>query len=250
MMEERMTKQILKQMIAVSSVAVIAMLVFIGSASANMEYGDDGVNPTQTSVVLALEHLEEVMDKYHSDFDVYTDLSAAGNHFVLPAKMGVYAEIDPGCFENPHNGATCIENKFNGTGTSWGGWYLMNGVLEGEETQPKQNWGEYPDAGFNLTGATELTFWAKGKEGGERVEFFAFGVGRKPDTGAPDATYPDSSPKKSLGYKTLGKEWQQYIIELDGADMSYVLGGFGWVTNARKNDNRPITFYLDDIKYG
>jgi len=249
MMEERMTKQILKRIIAVSSVTVIAMLVFIGSASANMEYDDDGVNFTQTSDVLALEHLEEILDKYHSDFDVYTDLSAAGNHFVLPAKMGEDAEINPGCFEKPHSGATCIENKFAGTGTSWGGWYLMNGVLEGEETQPKQNWGEYPDAGFNLTGATELTFWAKGKEGGERVEFFAFGVGRDPNTGNPTAPYPDSSPKKSLGYKTLGKEWQQYTIDLGGADLSYVLGSFGWVTNARKNDNKPITFYLDDIKY-
>ena len=244
-----MAKQILKQIIAVSSVAAIAILVFIGSASANMGSGDDGVNSTQTSEVLALEHLEEIMDKYHSDFDVYTDLSAAGNHFVMPAKVGEDAEINPGCFENPHNGATCIENKFNGTDDSWGGWHLMNGVLEGEETQPKQNWGEYPDAGFNLTGATELVFWARGDEGGERVEFFAFGVGRDPDTGNPTAPYPDSSLKKSLGYQTLGNEWQQYIIELGDADLSYVLGGFGWVTNAPENNNNPITFYLDDIKY-
>ena len=181
----------------------------------------------ETSEENAYQHLYEVMDKYHSKFDVYTDLSAAGNHFVMLARMGEDAEINPGCFEKPHSGATCIENKFNGVGNSWGGCYLMNGVLEGEEIKPKSNWGEYPDAGFNLTGATELTFWAKGKEGGERVEFFAFGVGRKPDTGAPDATYPDSSPKKSLGYVTLSKEWQQYTIDLSGVDLSYVLGGFG-----------------------
>ncbi|MCK4732237.1 MAG: hypothetical protein KAT65_07240 [Methanophagales archaeon] len=198
---------------------------------------------------LALDHLEETMDKYHSEFDVYTDLSAAGNHFVMLARMGKDTEINPGCFEKPHSGATCIENKFNGVGNSWGGWYLMNGVLEGEEIKPKSNWGECPNAGFNLTGATKFTFWAKGKEGGECVEFFAFGVGRNPDTDAPNAPYPDSSPKKSLGYKTLSNEWQQYIIYLSGVDLSYVLGGFGWVTKAPKNNNRAITFYLDDIKY-
>jgi hypothetical protein len=205
--------------------------------------------PTLGSKQLALEHLKEVMDKYHSNFNVYTDLSAAGNHFVMLAQMGSDVEINPGCYENPYRGATCIENKFSGTGTSWGGWYLMNGVLEGEEIQPKANWGEYPDAGLNLTGATKLTFWARGKEGGERVEFFAFGVGRNADTSEPIAPYPDSSPKRSLGYITLSKEWQHYTIDLSGVDLSYVLGGFGWVTNAPQNDNQPIIFYLDDIKY-
>jgi len=198
---------------------------------------------------LALEHLKEIMNKYHSSFDVYSDLSAAGNHFVVPAKMGKDAEINLSHFENPHSGDTCIENKFNGIFSSWGGWYLMNGVLVGEEIQPKANWGEYPDAGFNLIEATKLSFWARGKEGGERVEFFAFGVGRDPNTGITIAPYPDSSPKISLGYITLNREWEQYTIDLNGVDLSYVVGGFGWVTNAAQNNNLPITFYLDDIKY-
>ena len=68
----------------------------------------------------------------------------------------------------------------------------MNGVLEGEETQPEANWGDYPDAGVNLSGAKRFSFWAKGKNGGELVEFFAFGVG----TGTVTKPYPDSSKKK------------------------------------------------------
>ena len=36
----------------------------------------------------AYEHIYEVMDKYHQTFDVYTDLSAAGNHFVTYGAMG------------------------------------------------------------------------------------------------------------------------------------------------------------------
>ena len=207
------------------------------------------VEVSEEPLKLALQHLRDVMDKYHSNFDVNTDLSAAGNHFVMLAKMGDDVEINLGCTDEPHSGATCIENRFYGIGTSWGGWYFLNGVLEGEETQPKPNFGNYPDAGFNLTGAKRLTFWARGKEGREKVEFFAFGVGRDPITGEPIAPYPDSSPKKSLGYITLTKEWKQYTLDLTGVDLSYVLGGFGWVTNAPENNDKTIAFYLDDIRY-
>ncbi len=202
-----------------------------------------------TGSVPALEYLKEVLDKYHTSFDVYTDSSAAGNHFVLPAKMENDVEINLNCVTNPYRGTTCIENKFTGIGTSWGGWYLMNGVLQGDETQPKANWGIYPNAGFNLTGATTLTFYAKGQNGGESVEFFAFGVGRDANTGLPIAAFPDSSPKTSLGFKTLTTTWTKYTLSLAGRDLSYVLGGFGWATNAIQNSNLPITFYLDDISY-
>ncbi len=158
-------------------------------------------------------------------------------------------EINPGYTLDCFSGSSCIENRFSADGDNWGGWYFMNGVLEGEETQPKPNWGDYPDAGVDLTKAEALTFWAKGERGGERVEFFAFGVGRDAVTGTPLAPYPDSSPKVSLGYITLRDTWVQYAIDLTNRDLSYVLGGFGWVTDAHRNNNQDITFYLDQIVY-
>jgi hypothetical protein len=106
-----------------------------------------------------------------------------------------------------------------------------------------------------------LTFWARGQNGGEKVEFFLFGIGRNPFNGNPNAPYPDSSPKvtscglvgRDLGaspcYTTLTNIWQQYTITLTDLDLSYVLGGFGWVTNDEENNNQSITFYLDDIQY-
>ena len=151
----------------------------------------------------AYEHLYEVMDKYHNSFDVYTDLSAAGNHFVCLGKMASEGDeyavnINPASTNNPYSGATCIENCFYAKGTNnWGGWYFLNGVLEGEETQPESNWGEYPEAGFDLTEATKLTFWARGKKGGERVEFFALGAGRNPWTGKP--TQHSRSEERRVG---------------------------------------------------
>jgi hypothetical protein len=48
---------------------------------------------------------------------------------------------------------------------------------------------------------------------------------------------------------TLSTNWTRYSINLTGLDLSYVLGGFGWVTDSTGNGGRNITFYLDDIKY-
>ena len=47
----------------------------------------------------------------------------------------------------------------------------MNGVLVEGATIPEQNWGDYPDAGYDLTGATGISFWAKGEIGGEQIKF-------------------------------------------------------------------------------
>jgi len=218
-----------------------ALLVFMSSNSIA------GVNG-------AYQHIYEVMGKYHQTFDVYTDLSAAGNHFVTYGGMASLGDEDRVMLNLcsttfPHSGDTCIENNFIANGNNWGGWYFMNGVLEGAETQPKLNWGNYPNAGVDLRGATQLDFWARGEKGGEQVEFFAFGIGRNAATGKPVEPYPDSSPKISLGHKTLSTNWTQYSINLTGRDLNYVLGGFGWVTNAPKNKYKDITFYLDDISY-
>ena len=51
-------------------------------------------------------------------------------------------------------------------------------------------------------------------------------------------------------YVTLAATWRPYTITLPASlDLHYVLGGFGWVTNAPQNGGRSIEFYLDDIRY-
>lgn len=189
--------------------------------------------------------LNRRMDRFHKTFDVYTDISAAGNHFVCHGKMGDLDAVEmDGCWiEDPHRGSTCIRCVFENSGNNWGGFYFLNGVLEGEERQPKPNWGDYCEAGFDLSGATELTFWAKGQSGNEVIEFFAFGVGH------PDKPCPDSSPKKSLGWVPLSTDWEQHRLPLAGMDLSYVIGGFGWVASSAHSRGPEVVFYLDDIKY-
>jgi hypothetical protein len=219
-----------------------------------MIHSHTAVSDANQSADPVFDYLNEVMDKYHRTFDVYTDLSEAGNHFVALGRMTSaggenYVAIDPGFRSGCFSGVTCIENRFYSSGDNWGGWYFMNGVLEGEEVQPKLNWGDYPNAGLDLTGATKLTFYAKGKAGGERVEFFAFGVGRDAISGEPLSPYPDSSPKISLNYITLTTSWTKYTIDVKSADLSYVLGGLGWVTGAGQNNGQDVIFYLDEIRY-
>lgn len=224
------------------------------------------LTPTQTSTPSeaeqrAYQHLAEVMDQYHTQFDVYTDLAAAGNHFFHRAAISNTlnsVSIHDGFTGTVHSGATAILNVFTAThSTTWGGWYFQVGMLEGDELIPKDNWGTYPNAGYNLTGATKLTFWARGARGGERVEFFAFGVGRK-ENGSLDARFPfpDGEVKVTMCgrlvspcYTTLTDTWQQYTIPLPGLKLEYVLGGFGWVTSAAETNDQNIVFYLDDIHY-
>jgi hypothetical protein len=41
---------------------------------------------------------------------------------------------------------------------------------------------------------------------------------------------------------------KQYAIDLKGKDMSYIIGGFAWATNADVNPD-GATVYLDEIKF-
>lgn len=203
----------------------------------------------------ALAYLAQVMDRFHASFDVYSDADAAGNHFHARGRMsspGDEAAVPP--MDEAFTGVECqgltsIRAEFRSRGRNWGGWYFLNGVLRGGETAPRPNWGEQPGAGVDLSGATRLTFLARGERGGERVEFFCLGVGRDATSGVATKPYPDSDRKASTGWVRLTKSWREYSIDLRDRDLSYVLGGFGWVTNAVVNGNRDVVFYLDEIRY-
>lgn len=198
---------------------------------------------TASSLWLASE-----MDQYHNQYYVYDDASSAGNNFNSRGYMGsVFSQMTEDVTNNPLSGLTCIRVNINGSIVSgWAGCYFLNGVLSGNNWNPELNWGTYPSAGVDLRGATVLTFWARGENGGEKVEFYAFGVGRDTNTGAALVPYPDSAAKISLGTVTLSGDWKQYTIDVSGSDLSYVLGGFGWSAVSKTT---PVVFYLDNISY-
>jgi hypothetical protein len=167
-------------------------------------------------------------------FYVYADRSSINNHFIPSGWMGDYGDIKyDGAFkDNPYLGDTCIKIIYNGKamqGARWAGIFWQN---------PANNWGGV-DAGFDLSKATKLTFWARGEKGEERIEEFK--------VGGIMGEYSDSD-SASIGPVILNKEWTQYSIDLKGKDISYIIGGFCWATNIDNNPEGAV-FYLDEIKY-
>ncbi|MBI5589471.1 MAG: hypothetical protein HY881_03200 [Deltaproteobacteria bacterium] len=203
------------------------------------------INGSTSSVT----YLSKVQDQFHTTFNVYSDAYAAGNHFAARGMLNSAPVMQENWSIAQHSGSTCIRCEFKSSTSPWGGWYMMNGVLQGTASSPSENWGDTPNAGMDLSGATQITFWAKGDKGGERAEFFALGIGRNSSTGLAEKPYPDSSPKASSGVVTLSNDWQKFTISLVGRDLGYVLGGFGWVAAATENGQHDIVFYLDDITY-
>lgn len=171
---------------------------------------------------------------YFEPFNVYTERNARTNHYTPSGWMGDYSDLsyNDTWRENVHSGTASIQIIYKpgvSQGARWAGIYWQT---------PANNWGE-KKGGYDLTGATKLTFWARGENGGERIEEFKIG--------GISGTYPDSDIA-FIGPVVLTKEWKQYEIDLTGKDLSYISGGFCWTTNIDVNPD-GCTFYLDDIKY-
>ncbi len=148
--------------------------------------------------------------------------------YVPSGYMGTTAAIkmDPACTVDPHSGKTCLKVDYTYL-DNWGGVVWQD---------PANDWGDKP-GGLDLTGAKQISFWARGDKGGEVVGF-VYGL-----LGA-DKTYPDSSTGKIE--ETLTKDWKQYSLPLTGHDLSQIKTGFAWTLAA---SGHPVTFYLDDIRY-
>ena len=211
------------------------------------------IGESASAATITTVYLQQASDRYQHTIDVYSDADAAGNHFAARGEFDFLSsalvpamdEISSGA---PCFGITCITATFEPTLVPFGGWYFLNGTLGPTQGAPSANWGDVANAGYDLSGATALQFWARGKTGGEVVQFFAFGVGR---TTPPFQPFPDSSSRAALFPVALTTTWTRYQIPLAGRDIHYVLGGFGWVATAQgqASPSQPITFYLDNIQY-
>lgn len=159
--------------------------------------------------------------------DVYAD--NAIQPWTASGWMGDYAalSLDLKSSDSPYAGDTCLEVHYKPSLT-WVGVAWQN---------PPNDWGDLP-GGYDLTGATKLTFRAKGKYGGEVVDF---GIGL---LGA-DTKYPDTASAKLPGVK-LSKKWKLYQIDLKDQDLSRVKTPFYWTMPGKRNST---SFYLDNIRF-
>jgi len=135
-------------------------------------------------------------------------------------------KLDANCEESPFEGDTCIRIDYLDH-IGWAGIFWQD---------PANDWGDKP-GGRNLTGATTLTFRARGLCGGEKASFFIGGL--------KDKKFSDTA-KAELKDVVMKKEWTRYRIPLDGLDLSTIKTGFGFTV---ANDGNPFTFFLDDIKF-
>ena len=150
-----------------------------------------------------------------------------------------YIEMKAGDTNECRPGVACqqVTNRIGG------GW---NGVLWWPRAcgDTGLDWTKVTDGtcGINVltTGAlsaiNNLTFWAKGEQGAEVVEFKVGGVDIIP------------SPGRSTGKIALTKDWQQYTLELNGMDLTNAIALFTWVATDQDNPNGAI-FYLSEIQF-
>ncbi|MDD5561395.1 MAG: hypothetical protein PHT50_04610 [Candidatus Omnitrophica bacterium] len=186
-------------------------------------------------------------------FYVYRDADSGENNFFPTGNMGDIggAEINIFCKEYPYAGSSCVKIVYKEKSEQaygWAGLYWQ---------YPPNNWGNIPNA-YDLTGARRLTFWARGKYGGEVINKFQVGgiAGKYRDSGV-----------ASIGPVILSKQWKKYTINLNRIDnsiitsyedkecwpfmkpLSRIIGGFCWATSLKTGNNQSITFYIDEIRY-
>lgn len=193
--------------------------------------------------LLSDKALEETCQK--KCFYVYLDADSSKNHFKPTGYMGDCGDIHINeAFENnPHSGETCVRVVYDAKGKGpsecqyappckWAGVYWQ---------EPPNNWGKdavWKGRGFDLSGYKRLTFWARAEKEC-RIEFKVGGIN---EPFGDSLKYPRSKTTK------LTTDWRFFEIDLEGADLKHIIGGFCWVTNWDANPE-GATFYLDDIRF-
>ena len=201
----------------------------------------------------ALNALSARLSRTRECVYVYKDYSLTHNHFTQRSKIygsddDLVKDMDENYTKKPYSGTSCIRCEQTSRKKDWGGWMFLNGYLKEWDRKPKPNDGNKGGAGLNLTGANALRFYARGKKGGEVVEFFTCGFGYDKNN-KKTVNNPDSSIRRSTGQVTLTKDWKEYVIPLKGVNLNYVVCGFGYELDGKLNGKKDVVFYLDEIRF-
>lgn len=176
---------------------------------------------------------------------IYQDADSAGNHFKPSGYMGDCGDIqiNEAYENNPHSGKMCIRVAYSAKGKGpnkcdysppcgWAGVYWQ---------EPPNNWGtdeRMKGRGLNLSRYDRLVFWARSDKKCA-VEFKVGGLAQR---------YGDSLANPRGMTANLTDEWRRFEIDLSGADLKHIIGGFCWAVNKDSNPDGAV-FYLDDIRF-
>ncbi len=180
----------------------------------------------QTSVIVA-DEIPETGAGEPLPFYVFRDDASDSNHFSPTGHMGdARANVDFGQQADGQQG-TSIRVRLD----PGGGWYGLAWL------DPPFDWGR-ERGGFDLSGATTLSWLARGEDGDETVTF-AFGI-----LGA-DVKWPDTAGAELRDVR-LTRAWRRYSIPLAGRDLTRIKTGFALFA---RNRERGLTIFVDDIGY-
>jgi hypothetical protein len=152
-----------------------------------------------------------------------------------------YIKLDSGAEGECHTGSDCLRVTYTSGGGFGGIFWWPPGC---GESGTDEAWGkvtagicgtDVTEAG-NLSTVDRLTFWARGDQGDEAIEF---------KVGAGDIL---PIPGRSLGKVSLTPAWEQYEIDLEDVDMTDAIGLFAWIAADLDNPEGAV-FYLDDIQF-
>jgi hypothetical protein len=170
-------------------------------------------------------------------FSVYVDDGDPRNHFIPSGFFGDIGDLTLSQTDRsaPHGGTTAIRIDYRPSGSQ-----RFAGIFW---QCPENNFGTVQGAGFNLSRARQVQFWARSSVPAQ-AEFKVGGIG----TAAPRAPFPESLDSTTTipVVVALGTDWRQFTIDLTGRDLTRVIGGFMFVTNTAQNPS-GLTLYLDDI---
>lgn len=194
---------------------------------------DGAISPTDLAQFLSQSQVETIVQQ--AGIDIKTKLP-----FYLDTQFIPSGWMGDGKQGTTYVSLSSVSVDFNGTGKvvtkfeyrpgpeGWAGVYWQ---------YPDGNWGDEP--GKSLIGAKEITFWARGENGDEIVEFKAGGISGK--------QYEDTLDV-SLGKIQLSTDWQKYVINLSDQDLSNVVGAFACNIVASDNGSQNVTIYIADLQ--
>ncbi|MDD5504437.1 MAG: hypothetical protein PHV77_03880 [Candidatus Omnitrophica bacterium] len=174
----------------------------------------------------------------------YPDEAGAtlANHFNPSGWMNYNGQfsVNPKCKSViPYSPPHCFEITWNGNegsdGWTWGGiqWLEPADIWEKNGKSATHN-------GYDLRGASALTFWARTNTDNKRGLSIGIYMGN---------TW-DSCKQTSTDWVSLSTQWKKFSIYVSGRNMSNVTGGLAIVFDS-EHDPEPegCVIYIDDIKF-
>lgn len=146
------------------------------------------------------------------------------------------ARFDDKCTDTPKKGKYCLKFDYDTGIYHIFNWIMLAWVF------PAYNWANV-DGGLDLSDATKISFWARGKTGGE---YIVIGFGGN------YGVYSDTV-ELVFGPVQLSSKWEKYTFPIKGEDKTHISQGFSLIIRLADNPAKSlkksvITIYLDDAK--